>query len=64
MMNWAWTWLRTEGGSWGMEELASTFVRNIISGIGARSQVVEGASDHVFEVVREVMAEVEAGELA
>jgi AcrR family transcriptional regulator len=57
MFNWSWTWLRTEG-PWRMEELASAFVRNILSGIDAGASIVEGATDVVVDVVRQVMAEV------
>jgi AcrR family transcriptional regulator len=63
MINWSWTWLRTEG-SWKIEDLGAAFVRTMLSGINAESAVNEAFIPGVIDVVNQAMAEVASSEPA
>jgi TetR/AcrR family transcriptional regulator, cholesterol catabolism regulator len=55
MVNWSWTWLRGDG-SWNMADIGGSYVRTVLGGVSADTPVVNIA-DHVIEVVREAIAE-------
>jgi AcrR family transcriptional regulator len=53
MFNWSWTWLRTEG-DWTIDELAVSFIRTIIGGVGGAADIDEIAA-LAAETVRSAM---------
>jgi AcrR family transcriptional regulator len=58
MVNWSWTWLRRDG-SWDIEELGGTFVRNVIYGLGPTETLTQPATPRLVSIVRAAIADSE-----
>jgi AcrR family transcriptional regulator len=54
MCNWSWTWYRPEG-AWSAEDIAETFTRVILNGMGTAGEPLE-PSPEVPEIVRATVA--------